>query len=165
MGLTMGYRGKVAEREEARALRAHGLTMLEIATKLGVSKSSVSLWTRDVEFVARPRPSRRYGARRRAPNALQRRKAEEIERLNRVAVTRLGVLSDQAFLAAGAALYAGEGGKGDGAVVFANSDPAWSCSSAAGCADSSTSMRAGFACACTCIKAWTSMPPSGTGPT
>jgi transcriptional regulator with XRE-family HTH domain len=112
MGLTMGYRGKVAEREEARALRAHGLTMLEIATKLGVSKSSVSLWTRDVEFVARPRPSRRCGARRRAPNALQRRKAEEIERLNRAAVTRLGVLSDQAFLAAGALSTPGRVAKG-----------------------------------------------------
>ncbi len=32
-------------------------------------------------------------------------------------------LSRQAFLAAGAALYAGEGAKRDGKVVFANSDP------------------------------------------
>ncbi len=38
------------EQERARALRAEGYTMPEIATELGVSKSSVSLWTRDVEF-------------------------------------------------------------------------------------------------------------------
>lgn len=32
----MGYRGKVREREEARALRATGLTMPAIAARLGV---------------------------------------------------------------------------------------------------------------------------------
>ncbi len=33
------------------------------------------------------------------------------------------MLDERAFLVAGAALYAGEGAKGDGAVCFANSDP------------------------------------------
>lgn len=37
---------------------------------------------------------------------------------------RLGRLSEEAFLAAGAALYAGEGGKRDRKVVFANTDAA-----------------------------------------
>ena len=36
---------------------------------------------------------------------------------------RLGTLGEQAFLAAGAALYAGEGAKRDSSVAFANSDP------------------------------------------
>ena len=45
---TMGYRGKPAEREQARRLRATGLPMAEIAARLGVSRSSVSLWARDV---------------------------------------------------------------------------------------------------------------------
>ncbi len=36
---------------------------------------------------------------------------------------RIGQLSDEAFLAAGTALYAGEGSKTDGMVSFANSDP------------------------------------------
>jgi hypothetical protein len=35
---------------------------------------------------------------------------------------RIGRLSEEAFLAAGAALYAGEGGKSDRRVVFVNSD-------------------------------------------
>ena len=69
----MGYRGKIAEQEQARWLRALGWTLADIAAELGVSKSSVSLWVRDVEFT--PGPRRR--ARRRAPNALQRRKAAE----------------------------------------------------------------------------------------
>lgn len=119
----MGYRGKLVEKERARDLRGEGFTMLEIATQLDVSKSSVSLWTRDVEFVPRARESGRFGARNRGPNVRQRRKAAEIERLNAEGIARLGILGDQAFLAAGAALYAGEGAKGEGAVVFANSDP------------------------------------------
>ena len=97
--------------------------MAEIATQLGVSKSSVSLWTRDIEFAPRPRRSGRYGARSRVPNALQRRKLAEIERLDAEGVARIGILDEQAFLAAGTALYAGEGTKRDGVVKFANSDP------------------------------------------
>jgi hypothetical protein len=44
---------KDALRAEARSLRAQGLDYEEIATALGVAKSSVSLWVRDV-----PRPAR-----------------------------------------------------------------------------------------------------------
>jgi hypothetical protein len=60
----MGYRGKLAEREKARHLRAEGATLAEIATTLGVAKSSASLWVRDV---AVPGPARRTGPRRRSP--------------------------------------------------------------------------------------------------
>jgi transcriptional regulator with XRE-family HTH domain len=116
----MGYRGKVREQEQARTLRARGKTLAEIAAALGVSKSSVSLWVRDVPFT----PSkRRYGAQRRR-NPLQERRLREIEELNRAGTERLGALSEAAFLAAGVALYAGEGAKRDHAVIFANSDPA-----------------------------------------
>jgi hypothetical protein len=115
----MGYRGKVAEREKARALRALGATMPDIAAELGVSRGSVSLWTRDVPFT--PGPRRR--GRDRGPNALQRRKEAEIEALLEEGRRRIGALSEREFLVAGAALYAGEGAKTDGCVKFANSDP------------------------------------------
>jgi transposase len=74
----MGYRGKLAEQQQARQLRRTGLPLAEIAARLDVSKSSVSLWVRDVEFTPLPRPPR---GRRRDPNALQRRKRAEIDRL------------------------------------------------------------------------------------
>lgn len=115
----MGYRGKLLERQTAGELRAQSLTLADIAEKLGVSKSTVSLWVRDVDFV----PSPRRTARRRGPNVLMRRKAEEIAHSRELGVARIGTLDEQAFLAAGAALYAGEGAKRDGAVDFANSDP------------------------------------------
>jgi transcriptional regulator with XRE-family HTH domain len=116
----MGYRGKLAERQQARQLRRTGLPLAEIAARLGVSKSSVSLWVRDVEFEPRPPVAR---GRRRAPNALQRRKQAEIDQLVEEGRARIGRLSEREFLVAGVALYAGEGSKGDGTVRFVNSDP------------------------------------------
>src|SRR4029450_999072 len=117
----MGYRGKLVERRQARQLRRTGLPLAGIAARVGVSKSSVSLWVRDVEFdtpVVRPPRGRR-----RDPNALQRRKQGEIERLLEEGRARIGRLSEREFLVAGVALYAGEGTKRDGALKFANSDP------------------------------------------
>src|ERR671913_989361 len=116
----VGYRGKLVERERARLLRAGGATLAEIVEALGVSKSSASTWVRDVPFT--PRTGRR-AARRRGPNALQRAKAAEIERLQEEGRRRIATLTEQQFLVAGVALYAGEGSKTDGAVRFANSDP------------------------------------------
>jgi transcriptional regulator with XRE-family HTH domain len=116
----MGYRGKLAEQRQARLLRQAGLPLAEIAARLGVSKSSVSLWVRDVAFSPLPRPPR---GRRRAPNALQRRRQAEIERLVAEGRARIGRLSEREFLIAGVAFYAGEGAKRDGHLRFTNSDP------------------------------------------
>jgi hypothetical protein len=116
----MGYRGKLAERQQARLLRRAGLPLAEIAARLGVSKSSVSLWVRDVAFEPLPGPVR---GRRRGPNALQRRRQAEVDRLLAEGRSRIGRLSEREFLVAGVALYAGEGSKRDGSVIFANSDP------------------------------------------
>jgi transcriptional regulator with XRE-family HTH domain len=88
----MGYRGKLAEREQARRLRATGLPLADIAIRLGVSKSSVSLWVRDVAFEPWPRVDR---GRRRAPNALQRPKQAEIDRLLAEGRERVGRLSER----------------------------------------------------------------------
>lgn len=118
----MGYRGKLAEQGQARDLRAQGYRLYEIAAELGVSKSSVSLWVRDVPFVPRD-PN--YGRWRvgRGPTKSMLRKQEEIERLQAQGRERIGRLTEKKFLVAGAALYAGEGSKRDGHVGFANSDP------------------------------------------
>ena len=75
------------------------MTLADIATALGVSKSSVSLWVRDVPFT----PSkRRYGAQRR-PHPAHTAKLRQIEDLNVQGVQRVGTLGEQAFLAAGVA--------------------------------------------------------------
>jgi len=79
----------------------------------------VSVWVRDVEFTPSPR---RTGAQRR-PHPAHDAKLRQIEELDAEGLARIGVLSDHAFLAAGVALYAGEGSKRDREVTFANTDP------------------------------------------
>jgi predicted transcriptional regulator len=116
----VGYRGKVQEQEEARGLRATGMTMPDIAEQLGVSRSSVSLWTREVVIPASLVGRRQLGPRR---NRLHDAKVAEIERLQAEGVEHIGRLSEREFLVAGAALYAGEGTKAGNKICFANSDP------------------------------------------
>lgn len=118
----MGYRGKVEERARARELRAEAWTLQEIADELGVAKSSVSVWVRDVEFVAKPR--KRVAAQRSFVHPARQAKLEQIARLNREGRERVGTLAEREFLMAGIALYAGDGSKQDGRVSFANSNPA-----------------------------------------
>jgi hypothetical protein len=116
----MGYHGKVEQQERARELRARNMTLQEIATELGVAKSSVSLWVRDVPFT----PSKRRTGPQNRPHPFHEAKLAQIAQCDAEGIDRIGALSDAAFLAAGVALYAGEGSKGEGAVTFANTDAA-----------------------------------------
>ncbi|MCH1434212.1 MAG: hypothetical protein L7U56_00960 [Acidimicrobiales bacterium] len=115
----MGYGGKIDEQRRARTLRAQSWTLADIAAELGVARSSVSTWVRDVDF----EPSPRRTARRRRPNKLQRAKAEEIERLRAEGIERVGKLTEREFLMADLGLYAGDGAKSGNEVKFANSNP------------------------------------------
>ena len=102
----MGYRGKVEERQRARELRALSWTLQEIAAELGVSKSSVSTWVRDVEFVPRPR-NRGHPAGPKHPMRLKR--EAELERCRTEALERIGSVDDRDLFLFGLALYLGEG--------------------------------------------------------
>ncbi|MBW3562282.1 MAG: helix-turn-helix domain-containing protein [Actinobacteria bacterium] len=117
----MGYRGKLQERQRARELRAQAWTLQEIADELDVSRSSVSVWVRDVQFT--PKPRKRTARFTSGPDKLRRRKLDQIQRLLDEGDERIGGMSERDLLIAGVALYAGEGGKTDGRVDFANSDP------------------------------------------
>jgi hypothetical protein len=116
----MGYAGKWVERERARELRAESWTLLDIARELDVSKGSVSLWVRDVEFVPRPR-NRGHAAHK--PHPLTIKKQAEIDRCRLDAERWLGSMSDRELAFFCLALYAGEGAKADKSVKFANTDP------------------------------------------
>ncbi len=116
----MGNGGKQVERLRARELRSTAWTLQEIAEELGVSKGSVSVWVRDVEFVPRPR-NRGHGGQR--PHPLHIRKLAEIERCRVEAEALIGTLSARDLTMFCLALYAGEGSKTEGAVSLANTDP------------------------------------------
>jgi hypothetical protein len=126
----MGYRGKIDAQNRARDLRAQGWTYKEICEELGVSRSSVSLWVRDVAFDRSEWQARaeanwhngNFGPQRR-PHSQKAAKEAEIARLQEEGRQRIGRLTEKEFLVAGVALYAGEGSKTGTEVRFANSDP------------------------------------------
>lgn len=119
-------------RAQARALRLQGLSYAEIVGRLGVSKSSVSLWVRDM-----PRPPRltqeewgrrtaermrRYWAAERPIRAAKRAAASA------VAAHSIGGLTAREIVIAGAVAYWCEGAKNRplrqaNRVIFVNSDP------------------------------------------
>ena len=86
----MGYRGKQAEQARARELRAESWTLAAIAAELGVSKSSVSVWVRDVPFVPRPR---NRGASSQRPHPLAVAKAAEVAAFDAAGAAAIGQLS------------------------------------------------------------------------
>ncbi len=118
---------------KARELRAQGLDYEDIVAALGVSKSSVSLWVRDM-----PRPERLSyeECRKRSAEGAQRYWAAERplrearrEAVRAAAAAEIGPLTEREILIAGAIAYWCEGAKtkprgGQDRVVFVNSDPA-----------------------------------------
>lgn len=125
-------RAKDELRARARELRAQGRTYDEIVAELGVSKSSCSLWLRDMPAPPRRRPEeeselRRQAAMRRWEPVLRER---EIERRNQklTAAQQIGKINRRELLIAGAMLYWAEGCKSKPwrraeIVIFINSDP------------------------------------------
>lgn len=114
-------------RERARELRTQGLSYNEIVARLGVSKSSVSLWVRDLPCPERFRyvhsERRQEGLRKYNEARAARRRAE-----TEAAAAEIGDLTDRELLIAGAIAYWCEGTKSKpyrhaDRVVFMNSDP------------------------------------------
>ncbi|GHE55545.1 hypothetical protein CP980_20145 [Streptomyces vinaceus] len=116
-------------RARARELRLQGLTYDQIQVELGCSKSSISLWVRDL-----PRPERTFRppgtdmarAQQGRKEAHERRKAEHVV-TRQTAEREIGTLTDRELLLVGVALYWSEGGKTKPhqpypQITFTNSD-------------------------------------------
>jgi transcriptional regulator with XRE-family HTH domain len=136
-------------RAEARQLRAQGLTYKQIAANLGISKSSISLWVRDLrrpglqsaEELRRRgyeewRKQGGYAEGRKRAAAAQRAYWEVQRPINEAhreatraaAAAQIGTLTDREILIAGAIAYWCEGAKNKpyrrfDHVCFVNSDP------------------------------------------
>ncbi|MBW1595796.1 helix-turn-helix transcriptional regulator [Streptomyces sp. JJ38] len=115
--------------ERARELRRQGRRYDEIAAELGVSKSSVSLWVRDLPKPPRvPDPDRMTRMSRAYWGPVLRRREAERREVRSQAASEVGALSERELLIAGVALYWAEGAKSkphrrSERVVFVNSDP------------------------------------------
>jgi DNA-binding MarR family transcriptional regulator len=115
---------KTEEQGRARELRVGGCSVKEIERLLGVARSSVSRWVKDIELTE---DQRRALAARVTEGRLQaaERKAEAARRLRREHQQEGGrlVRERDGSYAAGCMLYWAEGDKGRNAVALANSDP------------------------------------------
>lgn len=112
-------KAKIKEKEECRILRKQGYSLNFISQKIKVSKSSVSLWVRDIELTneqiekiefkrkASSSNSETFRQRRREYQKIGREKAKELDSL----------------YSFGCALFWGEGSKKKNQVVLTNSDP------------------------------------------
>lgn len=121
-------RAKDELRERARELRLQGWTYDQIQVALGCSKSSISLWVRDL-----PKPERRDPTEQ-AKLAAQRRWEHELavreerrQETKAAAAQEIGDMSDRNLFIAGVALYWAEGTKDKPharreRVTFVNSD-------------------------------------------
>lgn len=116
---------KTRERQLARELRAgEGLSMKDIARRLGVSQASVSLWVRDIQLTPTQEQAMMMKAYRRQSAARQR--TVENRRRERSAYQEHGrelAQKGESFHAAGCMLYWAEGDKSRNQARISNSDP------------------------------------------
>ncbi|WP_435208018.1 hypothetical protein [Streptomyces sp. bgisy034] len=118
-------------RDRARELRLRGWTYDQIQVELGCSKSSISLWVRDL-----PKPDRKRGTEeasaiaRRGWEARLHRHEEQRRHTKAMAEQAVGDLSDRELFLAGVVLYWAEGAKDKAhatqrreSLQFINSDP------------------------------------------
>ncbi|MFJ6528857.1 hypothetical protein ACIQMZ_26770 [Streptomyces longwoodensis] len=116
-------------RTRARELRLQGHTYDQIQRELGVSKSSISLWVRDL-----PKPERRRSTEeasaiaRRGWEARLRQREEERRHVKAAARQAVGKMTDREVFLTGVALYWAEGAKDKPyarreRLHFINSDP------------------------------------------
>ncbi|MFG2293711.1 hypothetical protein [Streptomyces sp. NPDC048603] len=122
-------RAKDDLRERARELRLKGMTYDEIQVELGCSKSSISLWVRDLPKPERRTPAEqaRLAGRRRWEHELAVRDVER-QATKQGARQEIGAMSARELFLVGVGLYWAEGGKDKPydrreKVQFVNSDP------------------------------------------
>ncbi|MFE1476741.1 hypothetical protein ACFW6N_23175 [Streptomyces cyaneofuscatus] len=116
-------------REKASELRLQGMTYDQIQVELGCSKSSISLWVRDLPKPERKRSREESSAigRRGWEATLQRRDAER-QAQKQTAAAEVGAMTDRELFLLGVGLYWAEGTKSkpyrtQERVTFVNSDP------------------------------------------
>jgi transcriptional regulator with XRE-family HTH domain len=118
---------KVQERNEARRLRRdEGLSLKDIASRLGVANSSVSRWVRDIRLT--PEQHKVLAAQNHLHPRQVRARAALIQkhRAKRIAAQEQGRAQarlGEPFHAAGCMLYWAEGSKGRNVAQMTNADP------------------------------------------
>lgn len=118
---------KIEEREKAIKLRKAGESIRNITKQLGVSKSSVSYWCRDISLtesqIKKLSKQQRLGALKAAENKRKKRK-KRVKEMKKLGAREVGAINKRDLFMLGLALYWGEGYKrGSQETALTNSDP------------------------------------------
>ncbi len=121
---------KTEEKNRAICLREKGESIKDIAQQLNISRSTTSLWCRDVilkaeqiEKLHQKMIKGGYKGRIKGARIQYERRIEKIKKQEERGVRKIGTLSKRDLLIAGLALYWGEGSKKNRSVSLSNSDP------------------------------------------
>lgn len=121
---------KSNQRNKAIALREKGESIKEIAKIIKVSKSSVSIWCRDIVLTEKQiqelhnrMVSKSYVGRMKGAVMQHQKRLERASKEERIGINEIGELSKRDLLIALTALYWGEGSKKKRELSINNSDP------------------------------------------
>lgn len=121
---------KSKEKNKAIELRRKGESIKDIAKRIGIAKSTVSLWCRDIRLT--PKQIQRlhkkmirggYKGRIKGARMQYERRLKKIKTWEKKGIKKIGRLSDRDILVIIIALYWGEGARKTRGVKFSNSDP------------------------------------------
>ncbi len=120
---------KPKKKNKARELRRKGESIREIADKINASKSSVSIWCRDIKLTPKQikrlderMKKGRYRGRLKGARVQREKRLKEINQLKKKGRESIGGLTERDLMLFGLGLYWGDGAKG-GRVKVSNSDP------------------------------------------
>jgi len=113
-------------KRQAIKLRKKGWSYGEIRKRVNVSKSTLSLWCRDVELTIKQKArliAKKADILKKGSQAIMAKRKREIRRIKRLAKTEISGLTPYQFKIAGVLIYWAEGSKNNGTII-SNSDPA-----------------------------------------
>lgn len=121
---------KFKEKIEVRKSRLNGDSINEIAQKLGLSKSTVSFWCKDIrltpkqiERLSKRQLSASYKGRLKAVEQKRKNRLANIENLRKKGIKEIGNINKRELFLAGLGIYWGEGYKSLTTTAFTSSDP------------------------------------------
>ena len=123
---------KIQEKIKAQELRRKGWSINEIAQKLSVSKSTTSVWCRDISLtpdqikrLTEKQTSKSYEGRLKGLEKIRQKRLQEITLLRKEGIKEVNKLNKKEFFIAGIAMYWSEGYTApvNYEVGFTNSDP------------------------------------------
>ena len=123
---------KIIEKIKAQELRQKGWSINEIAQKLNISKSTTSVWCRDISLtpiqiqrLVEKQTSKSYKGRLKGLEKIRQKRLQEVKFLRKEGIKEIKKLNKKEFLIAGIAIYWSEGYTApvNYEVGFTNSDP------------------------------------------